>query len=165
MATQVLLLEDVDTLGRSGEIVNVKPGYARNYLLPKRLALIADKRTLRMQQRLKEERQKKASIDRKDSEELAARLDGVVLTKVVKVDHEGHMYGSVSAIDIAHLLQEEKHIELDKKNMALKHPIKETGVHTITIKLKEGVTTSITLKVMSEESFRAATAAEVATEK
>jgi large subunit ribosomal protein L9 len=155
MATKLLLLEDVEALGRSGEIVNVKPGYARNYLLPQGLAVIANKQALRQQERLQEERKKRAIADKHEAEETAGRLDGLTLTSVVKVDQEGHMYGSVTAHEIVHLLQEQKQLELDKKNILLKHPIKTTGVHTIPVKLKEGVTTSFHLKVMSEEGFRA----------
>lgn len=162
MATQVLLLEDVDTLGRSGEVVNVKPGYARNYLFPKRLAVVADKRTLRMQERLREERRKKAVVDRKEAEELASRLDGITLVSIVKVDHEGHMYGSVTIGDIIDLIRDEKNVELEKKSIGIKHAIKATGIHTIPLKLKEGVAASFTLKVMSEEGFQATTE-EVAT--
>lgn len=155
MATKLLLLEDVEALGRSGDIVNVKPGFARNYLLPQGLAVIANKQALRQQERLKEERQKKALADRQESEQLASRLDGITLTTVVKVDHEGHMYGSVTAHEIVHLLQDQQKFEVEKKNIQLKHPIKTTGVHVIPVKLKEGVTTSFNLKVMSEEGFRA----------
>ncbi|MBA3722799.1 MAG: 50S ribosomal protein L9 [Parachlamydiaceae bacterium] len=155
MAAQVLLLEDVEALGRSGEIVNVKPGYARNFLLPQGFAVIADKKALRMQQRLQEEREKRAIVDKKDSEDMASRIEGKTLTKVVKVDQEGHMYGSVTSTDVHHLLQDELKIQLDKKNVALKHPIKATGVHTILVKLKEGVTAQFHLKVISEEGFKA----------
>ena len=155
MATKLLLIEDVETLGRSGEIVSVKPGYARNYLLPQGLAMIANKQALRQQERLKEERQKRALEDKKESEGIAAQIEGITLITVVKVDHEGHMYGSVNAHEIAHMLQEQKNISLDKKNIQLKHPIKATGVHPISVKLKEGVMTSFHLKVMSEEGCRA----------
>lgn len=155
MATKLLLIEDVEVLGRCGEIVSVKPGYARNYLLPQGLAVIADKKALRQQERLKEERQKQADEDKKESEVIASRLDGVTLTTIVKVDHEGHMYGSVTTHEVAHLLQEQHQIELDKKSIQLKHAIKTTGVHTIPVKLKEGITASLTLKVMSEEGYRA----------
>ncbi len=154
MATKLLLIEDVETLGRSGEIVSVRPGYARNYLLPHRFAVVADKQALRQQERLKEERQKQALIDRQESEEMAAHLEGVALVTVVKVDHEGHMYGSVTANEIVHLLQEQRQIELEKKSIQLKHPIKTTGAHTISVKLKEDITTSFSLKVMSEEEYR-----------
>ncbi|MFQ5729535.1 MAG: 50S ribosomal protein L9, partial [Waddliaceae bacterium] len=103
-------------------MVSVKPGYARNYLLPKRLAVIADKNTLKMQEKLQEERRKKAATDRKDAEELAKHLESVVLTAMVKVDEEGHMYGSVSALDIVHMLKEQQNMEIEKGSVQLKHP-------------------------------------------
>lgn len=157
MAAQVLLKEDVDSLGRKGEIVVVKPGYARNYLFPQGLAIPADKSALRLQQRLKEEREKQAIVDRNESEEMASRINGVTVMKIVKVDHEGHMYGSVSAADVIHLIQDATKVELERRSVQLKHPIKSTGVHAITVKLKEGVTATCNLKVLSEESHRTAT--------
>src|SRR5579872_4257004 len=107
MQYQLLLVEDVDDLGRSGEIVKVKPGYARNFLLPRKFAVIADKGTLRMQARLQEERAKRAEVDKKEAEELALTINGKEVSILVKVDPEGHMYGSVSAHDIAHLFEKE----------------------------------------------------------
>jgi large subunit ribosomal protein L9 len=155
MATKVLLLEDVETLGRSGDMINVKPGYARNYLLPQGLAVIANKQTLRQQQRLQEARQKKVIADKQESEEIAARIEGITLTTIVKVDQEGHMYGSVTPHEIVQLLQEQQKVELEKKSIQLKQPIKTTGVHPIQVKLKEGITASFNLKVMSEEGYQA----------
>jgi large subunit ribosomal protein L9 len=149
MANQLLLLEDVDDLGRSGDVVKVKPGYARNYLLPMKKAVIADQRTLRMQAKLQEERAKKAVVDKKDAEELAIRIQGMVLTTVVKVDPEGHMYGSVSALDIIHLFEKEG-IALEKRSIILPQAIKEVGVYNLSLRLKEGVMTSFTLKVVSD---------------
>jgi large subunit ribosomal protein L9 len=150
MANKLLLLADVDALGRSGDVVSVRPGYARNFLLPQGLAVIANKHALRMQVRLQEERKKQALIDKAHSEELATRLQGMTLSTIVKVDHEGHMYGSVSAHDIAHLLKAEG-VEIEKRSIQLPHALKETGVHTIKIKLKEGVLSTFTLKVVPEE--------------
>lgn len=155
MATQLLLIEDVECLGRSGEVVNVKPGFARNYLIPQGLAITANKQTLRQQERLKEERQKQADEDRKGAEEIAAQLEGITLTTVVKVDHDGHMYGSVTTHEVVNLLQEQKSIQLEKRDIQLKHPIKATGTHPISVKLKEGVTTAFNLNVISEEEYRA----------
>lgn len=152
MPSKLLLLEDVDALGRKGEIVNVKPGYARNFILPRGLGIIADKNALRMQARLKEEREKQAVVDRKESEELAARLEGITLSTIVKVDHEGHMYGSVSALDVVHMLKEQNSIEIEKRFVQLHHSIKEVGVFPIKIKLKEGILTQITLKIVPEET-------------
>jgi large subunit ribosomal protein L9 len=149
MSNQLLLLEDVDELGRSGDIVKVKPGYARNYLLPQKKAVVADKRTLRLQAKLQEERAKRAIVDKKESEEQADRLQGMTLTTVVKVDQEGHMYGSVTAIDIIHLFEKEG-IQLEKRNVVLAAPIRELGVHSIALKLKEGVPATFTLKIESD---------------
>lgn len=153
MANKLLLIDDVEALGHSGEIVTVRPGYARNYLLPQGLAVIADARTLRMQAKLQEERKKKAAKERQESEEIAKKLEGLVLETTVKVDHEGHMYGSVTLQDIQHLIEKVSGIHLDKKAIQLKHAIKETGVHALHLKLKEGVLVeTLTLKVVPEEA-------------
>lgn len=156
--SKLLLIEDVESLGRSGDIVSVRPGYARNFLLPQGLALVADQSALRMQTRLQEERRKKAIQDKKEADELAVHIEGKTLTTIVKVDHEGHMYGSVSAADIAHLFQEQENIAIEKRAIVLKHALKETGVHNLSIKLKEGVAASFTLKIVPEEEQHAAAA-------
>jgi len=150
MATKILLLEDVDNLGNKGEIVNVKPGFAFNFLLPKKLALVANANAVRRQARLREERRVKAVEDRKVSEEIAARLNGSAFVVEVKVDHDGHMYGSVSVNDIIHLVKNQSGIEIDKRAVPLKHPIKQTGVHDLTLRLKEGVEALIHVKVLAE---------------
>lgn len=149
MKQQLLLLEDVEALGRKGEIVSAKPGYIRNYLLPRGFAVVASSNTLRKQERLRAEREKQALVDRKEAEELAARIEGTILEIKVKVDPEGHMYGSVSATDIAHLFQE-KGYAIEKKNVAVSRPIKETGTHKLSLKLKEGVPVSCVLNIIPE---------------
>ena len=151
MSTKFLLLKDVGRLGRSGDIVRAKPGFARNYLLPQKMAVIADKNTIRMQEKLQEERRKQAVLDLKEAEVLAARLKDAEVTTIVKVDHEGHMYGSVAALDIVDLLRSQQNVEIEKSAVQLKHPIKTTGTHTIELKCKEGVVATFTLKVMVEE--------------
>lgn len=150
MANKLLLLVDVEALGRSGDVVSVRPGYARNFLLPQGWAVVANKHALRMQERLQEERKKKAVVDKAESEKAAETISGLTITTIVKVDHEGHMYGSVSALDISHLLEEQAGIALEKRAILLPHALKEIGVHTIKVKLKEGVASSFTLKVISE---------------
>jgi large subunit ribosomal protein L9 len=151
MATKLLLIKDIEELGRSGEVVNVKPGYARNFLLPQGLAVVANARALRMQTRLQEERKQRAILDRQEAESTAGSLVEATVTTIVKVDHEGHMYGSVSAHDIVNLLQEQAGVHLEKRMIVLKNPIKKTGEHKIEIRLKEGVESSINLKIISEE--------------
>ncbi len=151
MATKILLIEDVDNLGRKGDLASVKPGYAFNYLIPQGLALIADKAAMRRQARLQEERRIKAEEERREAEELAARLNGEEVEIEVKVDHEGHMYGSVSALDITRLLKLKTGIELDKKAVQMKHALKEVGVYDVQLRLKEGVVAVINLKIMPEQ--------------
>lgn len=149
MKQQLLLLQDVEALGKKGEIVSAKPGYVRNFLLPKGLAIIASPNTLRKQERLRAERAKQAVIDRRESEELAIQVEATSLEIRVKVDPEGHMYGSVSAADIAHLFQE-KGLPVDKKSVLVNKPIKATGAHKISLKLKEGITASCMLAIIPE---------------
>lgn len=150
MATKILLLEDVDNLGNKGEIVNVKSGYAYNFLIPKKFALVADANAVRRQVKLQEERRIKAVEDRKVADEIAAKLNGETFTTEVKVDHDGHMYGSVSSLDIVHLIKMQTGIEIEKRFVQLKHAIKQTGVHEIALRLKEGVEATIHLKVLAE---------------
>lgn len=151
MATRILLIEDVDNVGNKGEIATVKPGYAFNFLIPQKKALIADANAIRRQARLQEERRQRAIVDRKASEEVAAQLQGQTFTTEVKVDHEGHMYGSVSALDIVHLIKAASNIELEKRFVQLKHPIKQTGAYEIQLRLKEGVEALIHVQVTAEQ--------------
>jgi len=149
MKQQLLLLKDVHGLGRSGDVVTAKPGFIRNFLLPQKRAVIADKNTLKMQTRLKQEREKQAAVDRKGAEELAVQLKDLVLTTEEKSDREGKMYGSVTALDIARMLQEKGHT-LDRKNIVLPQPLKTIGVHKVELKLIEGVAGSIMVDIQPE---------------
>ncbi|MCP5469324.1 MAG: 50S ribosomal protein L9 [Chlamydiales bacterium] len=150
MRQQLLLLEDVDGLGRSGDIVmNAKPGFIRNFLLPQKKALIADKHTLKMQAKLKEERAKQAEVDRKEAEALASKMAEVVLHQEVKVDTDGKMYGSVTQMEIVQLLKDAGH-EIERRNLLLSHPIKTLGTHLVKLRLKENVEAEVKLKVTPE---------------
>jgi len=141
MKQQLLLLQDVDSLGKKGELVTAKPGYVRNFLLPRGLAMVATKNAIRKQEQLRAERAKQAIIDRKESEALLVTIEATVL--------ETRMYGSVSASDIAHLF-EEKGVAVEKKSVLVTKPIKETGAHEITIKLKEGISAICKLNIIPE---------------
>ncbi len=149
MKQQYLLIEDVDDVGRSGELITVKPGFARNFLIPQKKAVPATAHTLKMQAKLQDERAKKAAVDKQEAEALAAKLEGKTVQITVKVDPEGHMYGSVSALDIMHLFEKEGY-KIDKKSAFLPHPIKEVGVHSLTLRLREGVVCNYTLHVLSD---------------
>ncbi len=151
MANKLLLLEDVIGLGRKGEIVGgAKPGFARNFLLPKKKAVYAEAHLVKFQERLQKERAKQAIDDKKDAEELAASLKEQQLKITVKIDAEGHMYGSVSAKDVSTLLKEQLSIELDKRNILLPKAIKKTGLHLIELRLKEGIPAHVNLEIIPE---------------
>jgi large subunit ribosomal protein L9 len=150
MKQQYLLIEDVEDVGRSGQVISAKPGFARNFLVPQKKAVLATEHTLRMQKKLLDERAKQSVVDKKDSEELAGKIEGKVLEIAVKVDPEGNMYGSVGQMDIVHLFEKEG-IKIDRKSVILpRQHIKEIGVQTLTLKLKEDVTCTYTLKVVSD---------------
>jgi large subunit ribosomal protein L9 len=150
MATKLLLIEDVENLGRSGDIVSAREGYVRNFLLPQKKAVIADQNALRKQKALKEARLQQAIVDKKDAEELAKTLSNLSIHTEVKVDPEGHMYGSVSHLDVVELLKAQHGIELDKRFVLLKQPIRATGAFVIDLKLKEGVPATISLRITPE---------------
>lgn len=149
MKQKLLLLKDVHNVGISGQIVSVKPGYARNFLLPQKMAVVADKNTIRLQDKLQQERAAQALINKKESEKLAKKLKSITLKQEVKVDVEGHLYGSVSVSDILELIKDQG-IELERYQIALGQPIKKAGVHEVTLKLKEGVIATVNLQVIPE---------------
>lgn len=151
MKQQYLLIEDVEDVGRSGEVISAKPGFARNFLLPQQKAVLATEHTLRMQTRLQEERAKQAAVDKKAAEDLADKLRGTILKITVKVDPEGNMYGSVGPTDIIELFAKEG-IPVDRRNIGLNKPIKEVGVHSMTLKLKEGVMCDYTLQIVGQQA-------------
>ncbi len=146
---KLLLLQDVENTGRSGDIVPVKAGYARNFLVPQGMAVFADKRAINMQGKLQEERAKQAALDKERSEIIASRISGITITTEVKIGPEGTMYGSVGVVDIVKLLGQEG-ITLEKKNVVMSQPIKKVGVYTILLRLKESVETSFNLKIISD---------------
>lgn len=149
MQNQLLLLEDVGNLGRKGDLVKAKPGFSRNYLIPQKKAMIATKHVLKLRTRLQEERLKQAVEDKKESDSLAAVIEGKRFTTTVKVDPAGHMYGSVSTSDLIEIFAKEG-ITMDKSFFLLPQAIKDTGEHKINIRLKEGVTTYVTLEILGE---------------
>jgi large subunit ribosomal protein L9 len=149
MDNQLLLLEDVGRLGRKGDIVKVKPGFARNFLLPQKKAVVATSNTLRMRTKLQEEREKQAHKDKVEADALAKVVEGKILKTEVKVDPAGHMYGSVSSQDIVKLF-EEQGVDIERSYVTLVHPIKVTGEHKIELRFKEGVVTYFLLHIIPE---------------
>jgi len=148
--TQLLLLEDVISLGRKGELASAKPGFIRNYLLPQKKAVIAGKRTIRMQEQLQTERLVQSAEDKKDSQALAASLKEKTLTTKVKNDSQGHLYGSVASADIVKILKDQENVTIERKNVVLSKPFKTVGVFDVYLRLKEDVEATFRLKIEGE---------------
>lgn len=146
---KLLLISDVEDVGRSGDIVSVRKGYARNFLVPKKLAIVASKSTEKIQEQLILERAKRAAFEKEQAEQLAIKLAEVVMQTKVKVDPEGHLYGSVTAFDISTMLKE-RGFKVEKRHVILIHPIKTLGQYKVALKLEEGVAAEVTLEVLSE---------------
>jgi len=135
---KIILLENLDTLGKTGDIVDVKDGYARNFLLPKKIAEAANKKNVaQLEYTLKQIRQKQAKI-KKEAESLVKKLESVSYTIAVQVGEEKKMFGSVTSIDIEKAIKAEG-FEIDRKNIQLADPIKELGIYTVPVKIQDTI--------------------------
>lgn len=149
MNMEVILREDVKALGRAGELVKVKPGYARNYLLPRGLAYEATEGNKRRIAAEAKSREARASQDRAEAQKLAAELGGVRLTLAAKAGEGDRLFGSITAQDIAEALAREGH-PVDRRKIELEHPIKQLGEHEVTIRLHAEVHASVRVTVVPE---------------
>ena len=147
--TNVLLREDVDNLGARGEIVRVRAGYARNFLLPRKLAVEATAGNVKQIEAERAALLKKEARERSSAEGQAALLQNLRLTFERKVGEHGLLYGSVTAMHIADALKE-KGYEVDRRRVVLPEPIKETGEHTVAVRLHREVTVEIPVTVRGE---------------
>ncbi|HEX7253922.1 MAG TPA: 50S ribosomal protein L9 [Thermoanaerobaculia bacterium] len=143
---KVILADDVRGLGHRGDTVTVKPGYARNYLVPQNLAYEANDANVR---RLGEEKKKydeKMLHDQKLAKEVAGKVEGLTLVIQKKAGEEGVLYGSVTPSEIADALVA-RGIEVDRRRIELAEPIKRLGQHTVHVRLHRDVTTELTVDV------------------
>lgn len=148
---RILLIKDVRNLGRSGDIVTVKPGFCRNFLLPYGHAVRATIHTEKLQTKLKEERLKQAVEDKKVSDRIKAQLEQLTFVVDVRVDEMGHLYGSVNVQDILNLLHQENFAEIEKGQIKLAQPIKQLGNHVVKIRLKEEVEAEMHIRVKNDD--------------
>lgn len=147
--TQVLLREDIDNLGARGEIVRVKAGYARNYLLPRKLAVEATANNVRQIQGEKAALAKREAKERGTAESQASQLQKLTLKFERKVGEAGVLYGSVTSIDIAHELKEQGY-EVDRRKIVLREPIKRFGSYTVPVRLHRDVIVELPIQVLGE---------------
>jgi large subunit ribosomal protein L9 len=147
--TDVILREDVKSLGKAGELVRVKPGYARNFLLPRGLAFEAtegNKKRIAAETRARGARDQ---AERTEAERFAATLGAVALTLKGKAGEEGKLFGSITSQDIADALAAQGH-QVDRRRIELEHPIKTVGHHTVAVRLHSEVHAEVRVSVVAE---------------
>lgn len=148
---EIILLDNIDDLGTVGQTVRVKDGYARNYLLPKKLACEATQKNLNYYRTLIEAKQRKLAKLKGSAQEQAQQLEAFTLSFVRKSrDEDARLFGSVTAADIARAL-EAQGFEIDRKKITLSEPVKKLGEYKAVVRLHPEVTASVTVVVNPEE--------------
>ena len=145
---KVVLRADVDGLGRRGDVCDVADGYARNYLVPRGLALKSSAGAEAQAAAMRRAAVARAAADRQDAVELAERLAEKVVTVAAKAAVGGHLYGSVGPADIAEALQAQTGITVDRQAFLLESPIKEVGTHPVPCQLHPEVELAVTVEVV-----------------
>jgi len=146
---EVILIKDVPKLGKAGDVVKVKDGYARNYLIPKGFAILANQKTIKALENQRKIILAKAERERKKLESLAEKLEGLILTVYRKKIEEDRIFGSVSLLDIVNLLKEQG-IEIEKNQVLLEEPIKTLGTFEVPVKLGSKIV-NIKVEVLEEK--------------
>ncbi len=146
---EVILREDLDNLGTRGQVVRVADGYARNFLLPKRLAVAATESNKKIVEQERQAALRREAKEKSSAEELAKLLSTVMLATTQKAGEADVLFGSVTAKDIAEMLEKQSY-KIDRKKIVLDSPIKTLGEHKVAIKLHREVTAEVTVVVSKE---------------
>ncbi len=146
---KVILRQDYEHLGKVGDIVSVKPGYARNYLLPKNIAYPAKPNYVRMLEEEKRQKQQRQRKEQKQAEEVAKKLSATSVTISVSVGKEDKMFGSVTSQDIAAALNEQG-FEIDRRKIVLDEPIKALGIYSVPVKLFPEIEAQVKVWIVKE---------------
>jgi large subunit ribosomal protein L9 len=144
---EIILLQDVKALGKKGELVKVSDGYARNFILPKKLGLEATKQNLYELKMQKDAELKKQKELLEEAKEFAKKLESITIKVSIKAGEGGKTFGSVSTKEIAAAVKEQFGFDLDKKKLQLGDPIKNAGAYTVPVKLHPQVTAEMKVKV------------------
>ena len=148
---KVILKEDLEKLGQAGSVVDVKDGYARNYLVPRNLAEIATKGNLASIERILKEKETRENKKKKEALALRDKLEGISCTSEVLVGEEDKVFGSVTVIEISRMLKD-KGFFIDKRNILVEEPIKALGVFSIPVKLHPEVIANLKLWVVKKQA-------------
>ncbi len=150
---QVILLKDVERLGQAGELCDVAPGYARNYLIPQGLATAASEGALKqveLQRQAEARRQEQLAAE---AQKFATELEGLTLTLTAKTGEKDRLYGSITGGDIAVAMEQEIGTSVDRRKLELEEPIRELGTYSVPYKLLPDVTANIEVVVVREEEL------------
>jgi large subunit ribosomal protein L9 len=147
---KILLVQDVDHLGKAGELKDVSGGFGRNYLIPKGFAVIATHGQIKQAEERLAAQRKRNEAARKDAEALAARINGLTLTFEAKVGEQDRLYGSVTSAEIAERLGQQLGLDFDRRKIDLAEPIKRAGSHSVSIRLAAGIAPVVTIVVHGE---------------
>jgi large subunit ribosomal protein L9 len=151
-STEIILTENVPGLGAEADVVKVRRGYARNYLLPRGKAYEVTPATLRELDNLKKKRAEREAREMNEAEELSRRIGKAHLIFTLETGETGKAFGSITAQDIMNRLKNEVGVEIDRHKIVLERPIKETGEHEVTIKLHHDVTAQFSFLVKAAEA-------------
>ena len=146
---EVILREDIEKVGHRGEAVKVAPGFARNFLLPKKLAVIATDANRKIVEQEREAYLRREAKAKNEAEDLGRMLAGVTITITQRAGEEGHLFGSVTAKDIADALERQNYT-IDRRKIQLEDPIKNTGEYKVPVRLHREVTTDLNVNVLAE---------------
>ncbi len=146
---KVILLDNIKGVGKKDEVINASDGYARNYLLPKKLAVEANAENMSKLNNKKEAANYRKDVEKQNAEELAKKLKGIMLKIKVKAGENGKIFGGVTAKEISENLKSQYNFDIDKKKIELKETIKTLGSFNVSVKLFEGITASLRIEVIS----------------
>lgn len=151
---KLILLQDVDNLGEEGEIVTVKDGYGRNYLIPRGLASVASKGTIRHREEIQRQRSRKIAKAHEDAQEIKKQLETSKVVVAAKTGEENRIFGTVTSQQVAVELNKQG-FEIDRKDIEIDEDIRMTGVYTATVKLHKEVAATVKIEVISESGPQA----------
>lgn len=148
---KIVLRSDVDNLGKQGELVEVADGYARNFLVPRGLAIVATRGALKQAESERRAREVREAREREAAETLAQRLRAQNLRVLARAGEGGRLFGSVTASDVAEAAQEQLGVELDRRKLDLGEPLRELGTHEVTLKLHPDVDATFNVVVIARQ--------------
>ncbi len=151
---QLILLKDVEKLGEEGDIVTVKNGYGRNYLIPQRLARVASEGAIRQQQEIQRQSSRKKAKVREDAVAFKEQLEGAQVVIAAKTGEENRIFGTVTSQQVAVELNKQG-FEVDRRDIELEEDIRMIGVYSATVKIRQDISATVKIQVISEASGEA----------